>query len=493
MLAKMMNDMAHEFGLLNESDANIEASVINKLQQSAKLDEVDTITFGLETDDGKIVKVYINAEQADEFEKALAAKLGETDNIGDALNELAKKFDIVDVDWPDEPAQPTDVDDGSEVLDPEVYKNAKETAEVEDELNNQTVEGVARVGEASESFFNIESRFTTATQLLIYHAVLELGIPEDALNRSAHRVAIVRGIKNKADQLLRNSSAKNSLRYFVNKSIDFEDKAKRNAANEAVNGENILSEADQSAFWHAISDLVTYIAGDQKLAVKFLESPGFKSLKSRSLSAVRLVPSTLMTKLTSLATSVKPGVSEGLTTESISAQGLTDIITALLTLADPNGEHVSALMNSSAWRAIEINARPTLSQKFTGTSGYKVNQLLNAIKSFQANLTTEDIEVEEPTWSFKEVGKRLKLVHTDGGDVKVMTVSRESGESLIKAMMAKQTITIDDVKPAFIFSPRGPAANVNLVAGRSELAMFPKDVKALKRALSNFLQVEDDE
>jgi hypothetical protein len=73
-----------------------------KIKRAIDMDEVDTVTFGLETDDGRIVKVYVKAEQADDFEKALADMLGRVDVIEDALNELSSEFEIVDVDWPDD-------------------------------------------------------------------------------------------------------------------------------------------------------------------------------------------------------------------------------------------------------------------------------------------------------------------------------------------------------------------------------------------------------
>lgn len=63
-------------------------------------DSIDSIAYGVETDDGKITKVYVNASQADEFEKAMADSLGGDDDIEDVINRLADTFDIVDVEWP---------------------------------------------------------------------------------------------------------------------------------------------------------------------------------------------------------------------------------------------------------------------------------------------------------------------------------------------------------------------------------------------------------
>lgn len=84
------------------SDGKVTGSdVANYLERAAELnDEVDTVPFGLETDDGQIVKVYVNAEQADAFEEALKNLLGIEDDIEEAINRLASQFDIVDVVWP---------------------------------------------------------------------------------------------------------------------------------------------------------------------------------------------------------------------------------------------------------------------------------------------------------------------------------------------------------------------------------------------------------
>lgn len=77
---------------------------------------VDTVAFGVETSDNNIVKVYVNHEQADEFERAMADALSMDADIEEAINDLSNKFDIVDVEWPEEA-----------VVEPE-----PETVEIED-------------------------------------------------------------------------------------------------------------------------------------------------------------------------------------------------------------------------------------------------------------------------------------------------------------------------------------------------------------------------
>lgn len=90
-----------------KTDGDISASdVRDYLERAHELnDEVDTVAYGLQTSDGSIVKVYVNEKDAVEFEKAMQDMLGLEDDIEEAINELAQRFDIVDVVWPtDTPA-----------------------------------------------------------------------------------------------------------------------------------------------------------------------------------------------------------------------------------------------------------------------------------------------------------------------------------------------------------------------------------------------------
>ena len=120
-----LQDAIKELGLehLFEDHTSVTPdSIINQLNQSAKLDDVETQAYGLETDDGQIVKVYVNKTDADKFDEVMQRVLGETDNIEDAINLIAKEVDIVDVVWPQEQTDDSDVE-GDESLNPEVYKN----------------------------------------------------------------------------------------------------------------------------------------------------------------------------------------------------------------------------------------------------------------------------------------------------------------------------------------------------------------------------------
>jgi len=93
------------------------ADVMSKLKNAEKQVEYedDTVPFGMEDEEGNIVKVYVRADQADEFESALGGMLsGESDEsvdgedeelnsveIAEVLFKLKDQFDIVDVEWPE--------------------------------------------------------------------------------------------------------------------------------------------------------------------------------------------------------------------------------------------------------------------------------------------------------------------------------------------------------------------------------------------------------
>jgi len=90
------------------------ADVISKLKASEKSAEADqdVVKFGLEDEEGNIVKVSVRSDQAEDFQHALEEELarvndGEdedvaivsTTEIAEVLFELKDKFDIVDVEW----------------------------------------------------------------------------------------------------------------------------------------------------------------------------------------------------------------------------------------------------------------------------------------------------------------------------------------------------------------------------------------------------------
>lgn len=87
------------------TNGTVTGSTVNDYLERARdlNDEVDTVGFAIETDNGDLIKVYVNAQQADEFEEECSKLLGLDDDSESAINTLAQKFDIIDVVWPQDP------------------------------------------------------------------------------------------------------------------------------------------------------------------------------------------------------------------------------------------------------------------------------------------------------------------------------------------------------------------------------------------------------
>jgi hypothetical protein len=100
---------------INSGTNNSAASISDYIDRAQKLnDEVDSVAFGLELDNGSIVKVYVAADEADEFEKVLSVMLGKTDDIEQVLDDAAEQFDIVDVEWPEDSEEEEEEEDSEE-------------------------------------------------------------------------------------------------------------------------------------------------------------------------------------------------------------------------------------------------------------------------------------------------------------------------------------------------------------------------------------------
>jgi hypothetical protein len=93
-------------GLSADKNAKIVADVNDKVSNATKRAQVDdktqTSTFGLQDGDGKVIKVTVKRDQAEDFETRLNAILSDADNpkeIAEVLYMLKQDYDIVDVEW----------------------------------------------------------------------------------------------------------------------------------------------------------------------------------------------------------------------------------------------------------------------------------------------------------------------------------------------------------------------------------------------------------
>lgn len=119
---------------VNESvdDTTNVSSIVARLNSAKHRGDTDRpyVTFGLEDQRGNTIRVKVAADQAHEFEQALAQTLEDDDNdprdIGEVIYDFKDRFDILGVEWPR---------DSLEEADEESEEPAEEPAdEVEDEL-----------------------------------------------------------------------------------------------------------------------------------------------------------------------------------------------------------------------------------------------------------------------------------------------------------------------------------------------------------------------
>lgn len=82
-------------------------SKLKSLEKKNKIDRDDSITFGLEDENGDIVRVTVQGDQAEEFEHALQAFLADEEQreggvpeVAEMLFKLRDRFNILDVAWP---------------------------------------------------------------------------------------------------------------------------------------------------------------------------------------------------------------------------------------------------------------------------------------------------------------------------------------------------------------------------------------------------------
>jgi hypothetical protein len=475
-----------------------ESKVIGQLDKSAKMDEKDTVTFGLETDDGKIVKVYVDADQANDFENALSSKLGEVDDIEAALNDLAKDFDIVDVEWPDDNAddEDEDADDneetGSDAMNDKVYNNDKEKTS---KTIKPKMEGKHRFKDQMnllEDNSSIESRMTSPTQLMVYHALIELGMPEIAINKSPYKSTIIQSIKHRALDINKTATLKAALKMFVQRAHGLDEKdEKKKHVHESM--EQLLAESLAEDFWNNITKIIMYFAPAAKQANDLIASTKFKTLISRSSQSIPQVigsNSELRMKIEKLSDALDandPKIAAMQNTKNVTESVTPDIATTmfanLFSLVDPTStKSISTnLINSPEFKQYFTSIKTGLPEKFSGNLSQKFVDFCNALNKAAAenkpvpsqpgqngtapatgttptNESVQKILKEAIEWEFGMDGD-IATVTTEGLK---MSLDLEQLEKAIKAINSKSVVVVkdsEDPKLKYTFSPRG----INLV------------------------------
>jgi hypothetical protein len=128
-------------GGVDDFDQSEVISRLKALEDREKTDMRDTVTFGIEDDNGQVVRVTVRNEQAEDFERALQAVMGSMEEeesskteIAEMLYKLKDQFDIVDVVWPE-------IEEDEEEVQPEFNDEQGEPG-MEGEPNENGGEGL---------------------------------------------------------------------------------------------------------------------------------------------------------------------------------------------------------------------------------------------------------------------------------------------------------------------------------------------------------------
>jgi hypothetical protein len=211
---------------------DIRKKVEMHLDGAAAKDEIDAVTFGLETSDGDLVKIYVAATDADGFEKAMAERFRNDVSVEDLINDLADEFDIVDVEWPDGDDDDTDAKTatepprGAESMNGEI--NQGDISEEDD-----VTDGTASLSYGQRVAKRMLGESTTGVGNFAVHQIMallkDIGLPEKVIRDND--AMIYKIIRRKAnDTLPTNVAAVTAIRLYV----DAINKKKPTKVSEAV-------------------------------------------------------------------------------------------------------------------------------------------------------------------------------------------------------------------------------------------------------------------
>jgi len=119
-------------------------SKLGSIRNQGRMEDNDAVTYGVEDDDGNLMKITVKADQSEKFEVALAQELGELENykmtgrggygrevsIAEVLYNLKQEFDIITVEFPEIPSDK--VYNADKVSDPEDVEFGEEEFQKDD-------------------------------------------------------------------------------------------------------------------------------------------------------------------------------------------------------------------------------------------------------------------------------------------------------------------------------------------------------------------------
>ena len=360
-----LKKLMREFGYLSENtDENevIQDEVNRKLNSASNLDQIDTVTFGLETDDGLVVKVYVAEPDANKFEIAMAEMLGSVDDIEEALNRLDKDINIVDVVWPDDIDEEDSDDDfdSDEVLDKKVYSKKNLGKEEVKEFKNLTFGQMLSNNLVEGSSGSIADLLQTIPQHLVYEAIINLGVPELALDRSPYRTQIIKGIRATAAEVQKNSQMRVALKTFVKLQISDDSKKEGEKESEKIKEDLELNStsAPPTLFLKSLISIINLldVTPDKTIASIIFENSKFKLLEARSAMHLRpiLTPG-IINKLKKFNIAL---VGQQQQNESLMLGDINSILIKMINMCDDDSKSIAtAIINLQAWNLFKENEK----------------------------------------------------------------------------------------------------------------------------------------
>lgn len=150
-------------------------SKLGGIRNQGKMEDQNAQTYGVEDDDGNLMKITVKADQAEKFEVALAQELGELENykmtgrggygrevsIAEVLYNLKQEFDIITVEFPEIPSDK--VYNADKVSDPEDvafgeedFQNDGDDFSNEDEFNMDDMDAEGDLGGEGDELGDLE-------------------------------------------------------------------------------------------------------------------------------------------------------------------------------------------------------------------------------------------------------------------------------------------------------------------------------------------------
>lgn len=468
MLNSNMLKLAKELGF-DQINEELEADITSRLDKVEKLEQIDTVTFGLETDDGKIVKVFVNEKDVAKFEKLMGDALGSTDSIEDAINKAAAEVDIVDVEWP-EVDDEEDVLDGSEALDPKVYNKANLAKEVQAGLQPKHGGEPSVRTNVAESAGHLGDRLVTANQQLVYQAIIDLGIPEDALSRSSYRASILLGIKETAKLLMRSPALKIAIKQLIKNRISVDNKDTPHKKDEDVSEGVLVESATTELYWSTFNALLKRLddSQDQHIANAFLNLPKIVMLSTRSVTPLtRKISAQVKIRLQALSTALEEAAAKGkaatqpAVAESLSSVEVAQGISKMLNFAEPEN-----------LKAVEPALTSAQGRQMLAMVQRKASMLPSVIKQrFELLLTALDaVPVTEAQ---------------DGYQLGAFTFTEEQAEIAMKALANRVTTKLTTVDgKTVILSPRPGLSFIKQVGSNEKTDITAEQLETMKAALT---------